>query len=80
MTQRVECCFDIVSPASYFAWKVLPRIAEAAGAEMVWTPMFLGGVMQAQGNRPPATVAAKGRWMGRDLARWAKWGDRPAQR
>jgi hypothetical protein len=25
--------------------------------------MFLGGVMQATGNRPPGTLPQKGRWM-----------------
>jgi 2-hydroxychromene-2-carboxylate isomerase len=34
--------------------------------------MFLGGVMQATENRPPGTVAAKGKWMSADLKRWAK--------
>ena len=72
MTKTVECLFDIVSPAAYMAWHVLPRIADAAGASLVWTPVFLGGVMQASGNRPPGTVPAKGAWMARDLARWAR--------
>jgi len=71
MTKTVEFCFDIVSPASYIAWHVLPGIAEAAGAEIVYTPVFLGGVMKATGNAPPGTVEAKGAWMKRDLARWA---------
>ncbi len=34
--------------------------------------MFLGGVMQTTGNRPPGTVAAKAKWMAADLQRWAK--------
>ncbi|MEM6621781.1 MAG: 2-hydroxychromene-2-carboxylate isomerase [Pseudomonadota bacterium] len=80
MTKRVEFCFDIVSPASYIAWHVLPKIAAAAEAELIYTPVFLGGIMQAQGNRPPGTVAAKGDWMRRDLARWTKLYDLPFQR
>ena len=70
MTKTVEFCFDIVSPAAYIAWHVLPRIAEKAGAQIVYTPIFLGGLMEASGNRPPATVPNKGTWMTRDLARW----------
>ena len=72
MSKSVEFCFDFVSPASYVAYKVLPKIAAAAGTEIIWTPIFLGGVMRAQGNRPPGTVEAKGAWMRRDIARWAK--------
>ena len=50
MTKTVEFCFDIVSPAAYIAWHVLPRIAEKAGAEIVYTPIFLGGLMEAAGT------------------------------
>ena len=34
--------------------------------------MFLGGVMQTTGNRPPGTLPQKGKWMAADLQRWAK--------
>ncbi|MEO1494989.1 MAG: 2-hydroxychromene-2-carboxylate isomerase [Pseudomonadota bacterium] len=71
MVKTVEFLFDVVSPASYFAWHVVPKIAAAAGAELVYTPVLLGGVMQATGNRPPGTVDAKARWMAQDLQRWA---------
>ncbi len=71
MSQTVEFCFDVISPASYIAWHVLPQVAKAAGAELVLTPVFLGGIMQAVDNRPPGTVKAKGAWMRTDLARWA---------
>lgn len=71
MTKTVEFCFDIVSPAAYIAWHVLPRIADKAGAEIRYTPIFLGGLMETAGNRPPGSVPNKGRWMQGDLARWA---------
>ena len=71
MTKTVEFCFDIVSPAAYIAWHVLPRIAEKAGAEIVYKPIFLGGLMEAAGNRPPMTCPAKGTWMQGDLTRCA---------
>ena len=72
MKKTVELCFDVISPAAYIAWHVLPKIADAAGAEITYTPMFLGGVMQATGNRPPGTVEAKGAWMQRDFTRWCE--------
>ena len=72
MSKTVEFCFDFVSPASYIAYKVLPKIAAAADAQIIWTPIFLGGVMQATGNRPPGTVEAKGAWMRKDMARWTR--------
>lgn len=71
MMQRVEFLFDIGSPASYLAWHVLPRIASAAGADLVHTPLLLGGVFKAQNNRSPAEIPDKSAWFRRDLARWA---------
>jgi 2-hydroxychromene-2-carboxylate isomerase len=34
--------------------------------------MLLGGVFKATGNASPVSVPAKGRWMGDDIARWAR--------
>ena len=72
MTAQVEYFFDFGSPTSYLAWTQLPRVAAGAGATIVWRPMLLGGVFKATGNASPVTVAAKGRWMGADISRWAK--------
>lgn len=70
MSKTVEFLFDFVSPTSYLAYMVLPKIIDRADAMVTWTPIFLGGIMQATGNRPPGTVENKGRWMQADLARW----------
>ena len=72
MPQRLEYFFDYVSPYSYLADSQIPALVERTGAELVYRPFFLGGVMQASGNSPPATVPAKGKYMGADLARWLK--------
>ena len=69
--KRVEYFFDFGSPTSYLAWTQLPKIAAAAGAEIAWRPMLLGGVFKATGNASPVSVPAKGRWMNQDIARWA---------
>ena len=71
MTKTLEFCFDIGSPAAYIAWHVIPKIADAAGAELVYRPVLLGGIFKAQGNASPASIPAKGRWFGQDLKRWA---------
>ena len=69
---EVEFFFDVGSPASYLAWRQLPKIAAECGAEIAWRPMLLGGVFKATGNASPVTVPAKGRWMNDDLQRWAR--------
>ena len=71
MSKQVEFFFDFGSPAAYLAWTQLPTIATAAGATIAWRPMLLGGVFKAAGNASPISVAAKGKWMMADLARFA---------
>jgi 2-hydroxychromene-2-carboxylate isomerase len=72
MTKSVEFYFDFGSPASYLAATQLPRLCAEANAELVWKPMLLGGVFQATGNHSPATIPAKGPYMVKDLARFAR--------
>ncbi|MEO0981461.1 MAG: 2-hydroxychromene-2-carboxylate isomerase [Pseudomonadota bacterium] len=72
MAKSFEFFFDYTSPTAYLAWHALPKLLEETGADVELRPMFLGGVMQATGNRPPGTVPAKGAYMGRDLQRCAK--------
>ena len=71
MTKTVEFYFDFGSPYSYLAYKALPAIAAAHGAQIVWRPMLLGGVFKATGNHSPAEVPSKSRWMHQDMQRWA---------
>ena len=72
MGKQIEFFFDFGSPTSYLAYTQLPRIAAECGAQIVWRPMLLGGVFKATGNASPVTIAAKGRWMWGDIARWAR--------
>ena len=75
MSKTIEFFFDFGSPTTYLAHTQLPRIARESGAQLVYRPMLLGGVFKATGNTSPVLVPAKGRWMGQDIARWAKrWG------
>ena len=61
MKPKLEFFYDYVSPYSYLADTQLDRL----GAEIVYRPMLLGGVMKATGNSPPKSVPAKGScfWM-----------------
>ncbi|HPI47970.1 MAG TPA: 2-hydroxychromene-2-carboxylate isomerase [Hyphomonadaceae bacterium] len=72
MPKQVEFFYDFTSPTAYLAWARLPAIAQRTGAKIIYRPMFLGGVMQTTGNRPPGTLPQKARWMAEDLQRWAK--------
>ncbi len=67
---RLEYFFDYVSPFAYLADTQLAALLERTGADVVYRPFFLGGVMQASGNKPPITVPNKGAYMMAELARW----------
>jgi len=71
MAKQVEFYFDFGSPYSYLAYRALPGIAAAHGAQIVWRPMLLGGVFKASGNHSPIEIPAKHRWLQLDLKRWA---------
>ncbi len=72
MSKSVEFYFDFGSPTTYLAWTQLPAICAAAGAELVYKPMLLGGVFQATKNASPITIPSKGRFMMQDLQRFAR--------
>jgi 2-hydroxychromene-2-carboxylate isomerase len=71
MPKTIEFLFDVGSPTSYLAWRRLPAIAARTGARIDHVPVLLGGIFKATGNAPPGMVAARGRWMGIDMARYA---------
>lgn len=67
MTRTVEFFYDYVSLYSYLANSQLKNLE----AEIVYRPMYLGAVLQATGNSPPLTVKAKGKYLFKDVSRWA---------
>ena len=71
MAKTFEFFFDYASATAPLAVPLVEAIEKRTGVEARWRPMFLGGVMQATGNKPPGTVPAKGRYMARDIQRCA---------
>lgn len=72
MAETIEFFYDIGSPYSYLAATRLEGLIGRTGAAVRWRPFLLGGVFKASGNRMPASVQSKARWMLGDLTRWAK--------
>lgn len=58
MTKTVEFIFDFGSPNGYLSWKVLKDIAARHGAEVILTPVLLGGIFKITGNRSPVEAYA----------------------
>ena len=77
--RRVEIFYDIVCPYAYLGSTQIEAVAERAGAEAVWKPFLLGGVLNALGNADPNAVMseAKQRHNFLDMRRWAEHFDVP---
>lgn len=67
----LEFYYDYGSPTTYLAWVQLPALLARTGATLVRKPILLGGVFKATGNASPVMVPAKGKYMMRDLSRFA---------
>ena len=72
MNKTLEFFFDLGSPTTYLAYTQLPGICAETGSQLAYQPILLGGIFKATGNASPITIAAKGRYMLQDLARYAK--------
>lgn len=73
--EALELWFDFSCPYAYLASQKAPGIARAAGVELAWKPMLLGGVFRGigAGDGPmPNLGAAKAAHNLADMQRWAK--------
>ncbi len=71
MSKTIEFYYDYGSPATYLAWSQIYKLAEKHGATVVRKPALLGGIFKETGNAAPANVPAKGKWLFKDLDRYA---------
>uniref|UniRef100_A0A8C3JH52 Glutathione S-transferase kappa n=1 Tax=Calidris pygmaea TaxID=425635 RepID=A0A8C3JH52_9CHAR len=69
----VELFYDVVSPYSWLGFEVLCRYQHIWNIDLRLRPAFLGGVMQATGNKPPALLPKRGEYMLKDMKRMAKY-------
>ncbi|KAL5014684.1 hypothetical protein ScPMuIL_008954 [Solemya velum] len=67
--KTVELFYDVVSPYAWIGFEVLCRYKTRWNIDLKLRPFFLGGVMQASGNQPPAMVPRKAVYMLKDTAR-----------
>ena len=53
MSSKVEFLFDFASPNAYLSYHVLQEVAARQGAELVLTPVLLGGLFKLTNNQAP---------------------------
>ena len=67
---KVTFYFDPISPYAWLASKALGRI-EDIGGEIVFQPVLFAGLLNAHGQKGPAEIEAKRRYLFRDVLREA---------
>lgn len=51
--KTLEFVFDVVSPNAYLVWWPLKELLARTGAELIISPVLLGGMHKLTGNAPP---------------------------
>jgi len=64
--------FDYISPYAYIAWRQLPAIAARHRQAIEPVPVVFGALLGAHGTKGPAEVAAKRRYILKDVYRKAR--------
>ncbi len=71
---RLDFWYELASTYSYLAAMRIEPLAKAAGVEVRWRPFLLGPIFKAQRmeTSPFNLYPLKGKYMGRDMARWSE--------
>ncbi|CAM3517255.1 2-hydroxychromene-2-carboxylate isomerase [Parendozoicomonas haliclonae] len=72
MNKELDFYFDVGSPTAYLAHERLKQLSQQYGLKVNYKPMLLGGVHKATGNQPPGVVPFKGKYMLKDIPRFAR--------
>lgn len=73
MSQTIEFFWDPASTYSYLAATQMEAFAKANGATVKWKPFLLGKAFEATGNKMPASIPAKAKYLFKDATLWAKY-------
>lgn len=73
----IEAFFDCSSPWTYLAFENLKRLQAELGVGIAWRPILVGGIFNTVNpsvyEQRATPVPAKARYMGKDLADWARF-------
>lgn len=73
MTDSVEYFFDFSSPNAYFSTIQIQNLSREMDVDIVWKPIFLGGLLRDLNTTAPAFQnELKRSYLRKDLQRWSK--------
>ncbi|HSW12951.1 MAG TPA: 2-hydroxychromene-2-carboxylate isomerase [Solimonas sp.] len=70
--KTIEFFWDAASPYTYLAATQIDALAQRCGCTVQWRPFLIGKAFEATGNRAPAMIPAKGKYLFKDLRLWAR--------
>lgn len=73
MPQTIEFFWDPASTYSYLAATQIEAFAHQHDATVVWKPFLIGKAFEATGNKMPAAIPAKAKYMFKDVTLWARY-------
>lgn len=74
---NIKFYFDYVSPNAYLAWTQIPRVTSGRDIDVEPIPVLFSALLDAHGQRGPAEVPEKMRWMVKNVLRKANQLDVP---
>ncbi len=72
MPDSIEFYFDPISPYAWLASRRVAYLADAANKRIVVRPVLFAGLLNAHGQKGPAEIPAKRKYVFRDVMRRAK--------
>jgi len=72
MSATLEFYFDFISPYTYLAATQIEELARRKGAQLVYRPVFLGGIFKETGNHPPIDIIKKAQYLPKDVKDWSE--------
>ena len=70
---RIDFYWDAASPYTYLAATQIGALVDRHKATLNWKPFLLGATFQATGNKMPAAIPAKGKYLFKDVKLWAAY-------
>ncbi|XP_068943543.1 glutathione S-transferase kappa 1 isoform X2 [Petaurus breviceps papuanus] len=67
LLRKVELFYDVLSPYSWLCFEVLCRYQKIWKINLHLRPTYIAGIMKSSGNKPPALLPLKGKYMLMDL-------------
>lgn len=67
LPRTLELFYDVLSPYSWLGFEILCRYQNIWNVRLQLRPTFIAGIMQHSGNKPPALLPSKAKYLTGDL-------------